>query len=500
MCTNMNRFFYLLICSFTLVSTYAIGMPAKAQSFKEALATTYHSNPLLLAERARLREIDESYVQARAQGRLNANIEGTIGVARSSTGFVGSTQTNSTNNVPRTGRLTVIRPLYQSGRVSGAKDQAKANILSARQNLRNIEQMVLLSAATAYFDVLRDEAEANIRRNNVRVLSEQLIAARDRFNVGEGTRTDVAQAISRLEGAKIGLANAIAALESSRADFIRYIGHFPQSLSAPPQFILPDTRANAQMIGRISNPQILAARYNEKAAKAGLKIARAQGRPTIALNGTLQTAEDTGTGFNISRQANISAQINVPLWAGGSYRSQRRAAIASQTRTKFETRETERLIDQSIHNSWAQYQALKFALQSSQKQVEAAEIAFEGVKLEQTVGTRNTLDVLDAEQELLNAKVSVIGIERNLYTILCQLLTLMGGFDGHALQLPGPTYDAQENFKSVSGKTLKSDTVMQKLQTGESVQNFNALTLIMPTEGLVDNAVETANTINADVQ
>lgn len=425
----------------------SMSAPANAEDFQQALVSAYQHNPRLMAERARVREIDENYVQAQAAGRFTVNANAQVGESHSESGGIFGSNSNLT---PHSASLTIVQPLYQGGRVKGLKAQAKAGVLSARQGLRNAEQNLLLSASTAYLDVLRDEEAAIIRRNNVRVLTRQKFAAQDRFDVGEGTRTDIAQSDARLAAAEIGLANADASLAVSRAAYVRFVGHVPENLTPPPQFILPPTLLEALNRGRANNPQLVAARYNENAAQSAIAVAKSAGRPTLALNGSLQGARESSANVPRSESASITAQLRIPIYSGGLNQSRVRAAKQAKIRSKFETRETELAVDQTVANLWAQVVASDRSLVASRKQVAAAEIAFEGVELEQQVGTRNTLDVLDAEQELLNAKLSVIQAERNYNVATYQMLVTIGGFDAYSLQLPVDTYDPQRNFDRVT--------------------------------------------------
>ncbi|MCF6275340.1 MAG: TolC family outer membrane protein [Robiginitomaculum sp.] len=429
----------------------SVAMPAMAEDFQQALVSAYQNNPRLMAERARVREVDENYVQAQAAGRFTINANASIGRSKNKTDFLQFGGVNSTSATlgPKSASLSIIQPLYQGGRVKGLKAQAKAGILSARQGLRNAEQNLLLSAATAYLDVLRDEEAAIIRRNNVRVLTRQRFAAQDRFDVGEGTRTDIAQADARLAASEIGLANADASLAVSRAAYVRFVGHAPANLTAPPQYILPPTLSEALNRGRANNPQLIAARYNENAAQSAIAVAKSAGRPTLSLNGTLQGSRESSANVPRSESASITAQLRIPIYSGGLNQSRVRAAKQAKIRSKFETRETEQAVDQTVANLWAQVVASDRSLVASKKQVAAAEIAFEGVELEQQVGTRNTLDVLDAEQEVLNAKLSVIQAERNFNVATYQMLVTIGGFDAYSLQLPVDSYDPRDNFNAV---------------------------------------------------
>ena len=444
------------ICLSLLALSAGIGgisTTAMAEDFTQALVSAYQHNPRLMAERARVREIDENYVQAQAAGRFTITGTGSLGKTMSesqSPSVFGGVSGNRDWLTPRQSQLSIVQPLYQGGRVNGLKSQAKAGVLSARQGLRNAEQNVLLSAATAYLDVIRDEEAAVIRRNNVLVLTRQQFAAQDRFDVGEGTRTDIAQANARLAQAETGLANADAQLAISRAAYVRFVGHVPEQLTKPPQYILPDSLHESQLRARANNPQLIAARYNENAAQAAIHVAKSAGRPTVSLNGSLQGSRDTSGNLPRANSASITAQVRVPIYSGGVNQSRVRAAKQAKARSRFETREAEQAIDQTVANLWAQVVASERTLESGHKQVAAAEIAFEGVELEQQVGTRDTLDLLNAEQELLNAKLTVVQAERNLNVATYQLLVTMGGFDAYSLQLPVDHYDPQANFDDVS--------------------------------------------------
>ena len=244
---------------------------AQAADLQDALISVYESNPRLLAERARLREVDESYVQARAQGR--PTIGGTGSISQSFVNFPGGAAIFSGvasdigGDVNISGRpndigVQVVQPLYQGGRVKALKTQAKLGILAARETLRAQENDLFLSAANAYVDVRRDTEAIRIRRNNVRVLMRQLEAATARFEVGSGTRTDIAQSEARLSVAEAGLAQAEAQLAVSEASYVRQVGQKPVQLSAPPVYTLPPSLADAIAAARENNPQLIGSYFN----------------------------------------------------------------------------------------------------------------------------------------------------------------------------------------------------------------------------------------------
>lgn len=451
----------------------SMSAPVSAETLQDALISAYNSNPRLMAERARLREIDETYIQARAQGRLSATAGGSAGysvlrtpgttaLGQPSGGF------STVDSEPLSAQIQVIQPLYQGGRVRALKAQAKAGILAAREGLRLSEQNLFSGVAISYSDVLRDEEVARVRRNNVRVLARQKQAAIDRFDVGEGSRTDIAQAETRLAAADIGLAQADAQLQVSRAAYQRLVGRMPMQLSPLPSFAAPQSLQEAIIIGRDNSPQLTAAILNQKAAEAGIKVAKAASKPTVSISGTL-----SGTRRQLSfvRQAEtgaIAAQVSVPIFTGGLNQSRVRAAKQARTRLMFEVRDAERALDQTITQIWAQLEAAKRSLTASRTQVKAAEFAFGGVELEQQLGTRSALDVLNAEQELLDAKLSVIQAGAAVKSAEFQLLSTIGGFDAATLQLPVDLYDPASNFEAVKndGMTKIIDKyVPERLQT-----------------------------------
>lgn len=447
---------YLSICLTSTGLFFATPHHAAAEDLQSALVSVYNKNPRLLAERARVREVDENYIQARAQGRFTISGNGSYAKAWSRTpppdSFFGAPTEDSVTEygAPKQGAVQIVQPLYQGGRVKALKQQSKLSILAAREGLRAQENSIFTAAATAYVDVLRDEEAALVRRNNVRVLTRQLQAATDRFDVGEGTRTDIAQSESRLALSEAGLAQAEAQLVASRATYVRIVGRLPEDLSEPPQFIIPPSLPEAIKVARENNPQLLASYYNEAASRAAIDVAKAAGRPTISLNGSLSRVEDQLFGFEEIDSASLTAQINIPIYSGGINRSRVRQAKHAKTRLAFETRDTELAVDQTITQIWAQLDAARVTLETSQRQEASAEVAFEGVSLEQTVGTRTQLDVLDAEQEVLNARLTVLNAQRELHAATFNLLSTIGVFDAEGIQLTVDRYEPDSNLNAVT--------------------------------------------------
>lgn len=475
---------------------------AAAEDLQTALISVYNKNPRLQAERARLREVDESYIQARAQGRFTVSGDASYSRAWVTTPELGSlfdpnpVGTQSTQGSPRQGAIQVIQPLYQGGRIKALKQQATLGILAARENLRAQENNVFTTAANAYVDVLRDEEAARIRRNNVSVLSRQLLAAQERFDVGEGTRTDIAQSQSRLALSEAGLAQAEAQLASSRAAYVRVVGRVPTELTVPPAFIIPPTLGDALRAGQENNPQLIAAYYNEAASRAAIDVAKAAGRPTISLNGLVAQQREQLLGFSRTDNAAITAQVTIPIWSGGLNQSRTRQAKHAKTRLAFETRDTELAVTQTITQIWAQLEAAKIIVETSRRQQEATEIAFEGVTLEQTVGTRTQLDVLDAEQEVLNARLSVINAERDYNAAVFSLLSTIGVFDAEGIRLDVDRYSPEDNLSEVSydgyAKAIDSYVPEFAQKVGRQLPNIIEDVITLPLQAGKAEALETS--------
>lgn len=439
--SKTNRLFGLLPLLF-------LSTPASAESFQEALSSAYQTNPQLHAQRERVGELDENYVQAQSAGRMTVGMD--INVSRTLTNSRNAQLNVTQDNTPRNGALSLNQPLYQGGRINGLKSQASAIILAARQELRDVEQNVLFNTAVAYIDVRRDEEIVKIRLNNVRVLSLQKQASDERLSAGAGTRTEVAQASARLLGARKGLETAKARLSISQQAYIRFVGHSPLSLKPATLYILPPNMFRAQRIGLANNPQLLAARFDADAAKASIKIAKSAHLPSLSLNAQFQGAQNQSQGIPDTRSAAITAQIRIPIYSGDLNRSRVRAAKRVQARLKYEIRDSERAVNQTIASAWTQVISAKSSLKFSTKQVAATIIAFEGIKIERNAGTRSALDVLNAEEEVLNAKLSVIEDQRNLHFSMYQLLVTMGTFDAAGLRLTVDPYSPKTNFAAVT--------------------------------------------------
>ena len=458
---TQGRKLRFLLCS--VVSVFLIApVGASAETFEQALISAYQGHPKLQGERARLRELDENYVQAQSQSRMTSNLTGslTTRIARTPAlnipGFDSFITSGTDVSTPGAMQLQLIQPIYQGGRVSALKNQVKSSILAAREGLRATETEVLVNVANTYVNVIRDEEAARIRRNNVSVLMRQKEAADSRFEVGAGTRTDMALAESRLAGAKVGLAQAAAQLQISRAQYRQLTGYMPENLQPLPRFALPISENEAVSLAKANNPRLLASAFQEEAGEAAISVAKAAKKPVISLNATAGGVQWQSGYPEHAETATIGAQVVVPILSGGMNRSRIRAAKSARTRLMFETRDVERQLYSAIMQSWAGLQASQEALNASQVQVGAAELALEGVELEREVGTRNALDVLNAEQELLNAQLVILNSRSEVEKAGYRLLALTGAFDAVSLSLPIEYYDPNANFEEVQSDNYLS--------------------------------------------
>ena len=433
------------------VSLMAISGAALGQSLEDTLILAYNSNPTLQAERANLRAIDEGRVQAQA-GRLPTVLaDASISrqhVESQSTFVIGGQRlsSNSTSDAtPKNYSITANQVLYGGGQISGTIDQATAQIMAGRESLRAVEQTVLVDAVTAFMNVRRDSRVVEIRRNNADVLAQHLQAARDRFEVGEITRTDVAQAEARLSGAQAELSAAQSQLAVSRAAYERVTGQPPATLEEPPALPgMPESLADAAEYAYASSPQLLAAQYGEEAARHGIRIARSNLRPEVSLSASASAARDSNFSGDERDSTAVVGRVSIPIFTGGLNRSRVRAAVAQEEQARHQVREARRVVTEGVTNAWSNYVTSLAVIESSRQAVRANEIALDGVEQEAYVGIRTTLDVLDAEQELLESRLTLVTAERDSYVAGYQLLQAMGLVSAERLGLGVDVYDPTE--------------------------------------------------------
>lgn len=426
---------------------------ASAVTLYEALALAYQGNPTLGAQRAFVRAVDENVPQALAGWRPTISVNGSV--AKQYSKIQNFPDRDST---PGTVALQLTQPVYRGGRTVASTEQAEKQVLAAREGLRAVEQQVLLDAITAYLNVLRDQARVQLQANNEAVLRRQLEASQDRFDVGEVTRTDVAQSQARLARAISDRSAAEGDLEQSRATYLRLVGSQAIELQpAPPLPPLPGSLEQAIQISNQQNPSLSQSRYNEEAQGHAVRVAVGNLLPTVNLVGSASRTRDFDESSNTLNSSttgseSVSAQVSVPLYQAGGVSAQIRQAKQTHSQRRIEIEETRRQVEEATIQAWETLVAARQVILSTREQVTANEIALEGVIQENAVGSRTTLDVLDAEQELLDSQVALVIAERNEYVAGFQLLAAVGGLTAETLSLDVQLYDATRHYEAVRNK------------------------------------------------
>ncbi|MHA6289194.1 TolC family outer membrane protein [Maricaulis sp. CAU 1757] len=426
---------------------------AMAQTLEDTLVLAYNTNPTLQAERARLRATNEDLVQARAAWLPSISATGSVSQQHSESEsfnpLFGTSTVNESDVTPKALSVTANQTVWAGGRIGGTIDRAEAVILAGRETLRSVEQDVIVTAVIAFMDVRRDAEVIEIRRNNVELLAQQLQAARDRFEVGEITRTDVAQAEARLSGAQAQLSSAQAQLAASRAAYERVTGEPPASLAEAPQLPpLPESLADAAELAFGYSPQLRAAQFFNEAAEHSIRIARSSLAPEFSVQARASTSRDNVVSGDYRDSTSITGQVSVPIFTGGLNRSRVRAARAEEEASEFQVRETRRQVIEAVTNAWNAYVASLAVIESSAQAVRANEIAFDGVEQEAFVGLRTTLDVLNAEQELLESRLILVTAERDSYVAGYRLMQAMGLLSAEQLALDVEIYDPAARNRS----------------------------------------------------
>lgn len=440
----------------------ALGSPfavAHADTLESALVQAYQNNPTLNAQRAAVRATDENVPQALSGYRPRISITASGGEqSLSSTTKVTSTnpstyQTQSGYNSPVSAGVTASQTLFNGFQTANRTRQAESQVQAARETLRSTEQSVLLNAVTAYMNLLRDTAIFDLQKRNVEVLQEQLRQVRDRFNVGEVTRTDVAQSESRLASGRSQVLTAESNFKTSGAVYRQIIGSNPGRLSAgtPVDRFSPPNLSGAVGAASANHPSVTTAQYNIDIAQLQVKVAEGALYPTLSVQGNFTKNYLASGNLNTmeSYNASVLGQLSVPIYQGGAEYSLIRQAkeTLGQRRTDADTAREQ--VRQIVVQAWGQLDAAKANIEATQAQVQATEIALNGVREEARVGQRTTLDVLNAQQELVNARVALVSAQRDRVVASYTLLAGVGRLAPQVLGLRVPVYDAAVHYEQV---------------------------------------------------
>lgn len=441
-----------------LVLAALSGAPVAAQPLQEALAAAYANNPTLQAARARLRATDENVPQALSGWRPTVTLQGRAGYAD---GTTTNTRTGARLDAERnllSGSATVVQPLYRGGRTVAQTRRAESQVMAERANLIATEQQVLLDAITAYVNVIQNQEVLRLAENNVRVLTRQLQAARDRFRVGEITRTDVAQAEARLERARSERANAEGQLQNSRAAYARVIGEPPQALVPPPPIRPVATSADeAARLAEANSPGVLRAMFDEQAAIANVDVVFGELLPSVNLEASTFRNDNSAQPGTRATGSQIVAALSVPIYQGGQEHARVRQAKQQAQQAREVLADARRVAVENARRAWETLTASRAQISALQAQVRANEIALDGVQREALVGSRTTLDVLNAEQELLDARVALVRATRDVVIASYALASTAGRLTARDLNLPVAIYDPIDHYGSVRNRLFGTD-------------------------------------------
>ena len=432
----------------------ATASSAPAETLLDALARAYSTSPTLEAARAALRVQDESMAAIAAAFRPNVSMTASVSRTNTSPAQGGGEGANST---PISLGLSISQGLYRGGAQDGIR-QVEAGVLAVRAGLVATEQQVLSSAVEAYLNLLRDAALVQLNRSSEQVLRAELEAARDRFRLGAAIRTDIAQAESRVSAAAAGRIQAEGQLATSTASYRLVVGAVPSELGTPSVLAsLPDTLADAVDIALTENPTLVSAKLAVVAADWGVGTAFGALLPTVSLNAsTGRTARWDGWGdYRLTNSVGIS--VSVPLYQRGAEYSGVRRAKQSRDQAQINLDAARQQVEGQVTQSWHLLATTRAAIFSRSDQVRASELALEGVRREEEVGARTQLDVLNAEQELLNARVALVTSRRDEIVASYALLAAMGRLTADYLELPVERYDPAANFARVRGAWIGLD-------------------------------------------
>lgn len=424
----------------------------RAETLNQALASAYQYNPRLDAERARLRATDEEVTRARSGFRPNISAGADINYQYARASGPGGVVEEETR--PRGYSIDAVQPIFSGFRVINSVNEQEANVRAARETLRDVEQVVLLEAVTAFMDVVRDQAIVRLRENNVNVLSRELRATEDRFNVGEVTRTDVAQAQARRAASVSDLDLARANLKTSRATYERVIGHAPSNLVEPSgyQAALPNSIQEAVEIGTRENPLVVGALYLEQAARFGVDRIRGELLPSVQLEAFYTDRFGISDATRESEVAGVTGRLTVPIYQGGEVYARVRQQKHIHVSRMQEIEQARSEVEADVVSAWSLLLAARAQVESDQAQVDANTTALTGVREEERVGQRTLLDVLNAEVELLNSQVELVSDRRNVVVNSYTVLRTVGRLDAVNLGFTSVAYDPEAHYQEVRRK------------------------------------------------
>jgi outer membrane protein len=426
-----------------------------AETLAGALSGAYHNNSTLEAERARQRGTDEQVPQALSGWRPTITAQGVIGhQLRDAPSFFG----NRTYTVTNPGSLSIElnQPIFRGFKTVEGTAQAEANVKAGRQQLLAVEQTTLFNAVQAYMNVIEARQILSLRRKNVSVLQSQLNASTARFKAGELTRTDVAQSSATLSGAKGQVALAVANVKAAEANYKTVVGRTPGKLVMPKLAPRPKSLESAYRIAQETNPNILAAAQVQDAAEHNVNVIGGDLLPTINLKASASVSGDLSDANSGVTTGLIEGIITVPIYEAGRVYSGVRQAKETANENRIKVISAIRSVRENVTSAWNSIISTGENLAATRAQVTAANLALDGVRQEYQVGSRSTIDVLNTQQILVNAQISVVVAQHDQLVASYQLLAAMGHLTSKHLGING-RYDVKEHYNDVRNKWIGLD-------------------------------------------
>ncbi len=442
-----------------VMAALSVATPAFAQShtLQEALAAAYSNNPSLQAARAQLRATDENVPTALAGWRPTITVSGSWGTATGdqTSGSSGRYITTQQGRAVASASTTITQPLYRGGRTTASTNRAENLVLAQRAKLIASEAQLFSDTVTAYVNVISTTQILALNTNNEQVLTRQLQATNDRFRVGEITRTDVAQAEAAVAGATATRQTAEGNLQTARATYQQRVGELPDRLVEPQPLRLPTrTLEEAKALTTANNPTVIAALFQNASDKDNFDLQYSALMPNIALQGTASYTQNASQARVQTTGQQALVNLTVPIYQGGSEYSAIRAARQTEQQSNRLIDDARRTATQQVISAWETYQAAKSTIQSTNTAIRANQIALEGTQREAIVGSRTTLDVLNAEQTLLNSRTTLVSNLSNLVTASYQVAAAVGRLTARDLNLPVPYYDETAYYKAVHDRWI----------------------------------------------
>lgn len=448
MVLGIYRGFRVACLASMMLGLAATVQQVSAETLTDAFIAAYRSNPTLQAERATLRATDELVPQALSGWRPTITAQGTA-----SETWQDSNVTNKSQNDSKTLSINLSQPIFRGFKTVEGTKVAEANVKVGRARLLSVEQSVLFNAVSAYLNVLRDRQILSLRQTNVSFLRKQLQATQARFAAGELTRTDVAQARASVSGSQAASAVAIANVKASEANYKTIVGHGPGKLAAAKMASSPKSLDTSLAIAQVQNPNILAAAFVEEAATHQVEVVKGDLLPSISLNASASVTHDPQPGIERSNVQTIQGVLTVPLYEAGRVYSAVRQAKQQASANRIQVIGAVRTVRENVTNAWNGVTANRQSLTSVIAQVDASKLSLDGVRQEYLVGSRTTIDVLNAQQALLNVQIQQAIAKHDQLLASYQLLAAIGHLTAEHLGLRN-LYDPIENYEITRGKWI----------------------------------------------